>query len=89
MAFQMLATTLRLILQTSRVSSFNFSIFIFFIAYVNTIVTLVEKRMREIMLKAMGQAISKTVAIAEVIKVPSSGGVGGDEHEDEHEDEDS
>ncbi|MQM13428.1 hypothetical protein Taro_046348 [Colocasia esculenta] len=27
-----------------------------------------EKRMREIVLKAMGQAISKTVAIAEVIK---------------------
>ncbi|MQM13392.1 hypothetical protein Taro_046320 [Colocasia esculenta] len=42
-----------------------------------------EKRMREIVLKPMGQAINKTVAIAEVIKVPSSGGVGGDEHEDE------
>ena len=26
--------------------------------------------MREIVLKAMGQAISKTVAIAEIIKVP-------------------
>ncbi|MQM20683.1 hypothetical protein Taro_053707 [Colocasia esculenta] len=37
----MLAMTLRLILQTSGVSSFNFSIFIIFIAYVNTIVTLV------------------------------------------------
>lgn len=28
-----------------------------------------EKRVREIILKAMGQAISKTVAIAEIIKV--------------------
>lgn len=30
-----------------------------------------EKRVREIVLKAMGQAISKTVAIAEIIKVGS------------------
>lgn len=28
-----------------------------------------EKRVKEIVLKAMGQAISKTVAIAEIIKV--------------------
>jgi DNA-binding protein len=28
-----------------------------------------EKRVNEIVLKAMGQAISKTVAIAEIIKV--------------------
>jgi hypothetical protein len=28
-----------------------------------------EKRVREIVLKAMGQAINKTVAIAEIIKV--------------------
>lgn len=28
-----------------------------------------ENRVREIVLKAMGQAISKTVAIAEIIKV--------------------
>ncbi|MQL99376.1 hypothetical protein Taro_032100 [Colocasia esculenta] len=45
---------------------------------------LVEKQTREIVLKAMGQVISKIVAIAEVIKVPSSGGVGGDKHEDEY-----
>lgn len=31
-----------------------------------------EKRVREIVLKAMGQAISKTVAIAEIIKVDSA-----------------
>lgn len=31
-----------------------------------------EKRVREIVLKAMGQAISKTVAVAEIMKVGST-----------------
>lgn len=37
-----------------------------YISYASTL--LQEKRVREIVLKAMGQAISKTVAIAEIIK---------------------
>jgi len=33
------------------------------------VILLQEKKVKEIVLKAMGQAISKTVAIAEIIKV--------------------
>ena len=33
------------------------------------VIHLQEKKVKEIVLKAMGQAISKTVAIAEIIKV--------------------
>lgn len=33
------------------------------------VIRLQEKKVNEIVLKAMGQAISKTVAIAEIIKV--------------------
>ena len=39
------------------------------IHYVFVLFSIQEKRVREIVLKAMGQAISKTVAIAEIIKV--------------------
>lgn len=39
---------------------------------INLLANIQEKQVGEIVLKAMGQAISKTVAIAEIIKVGSA-----------------